>query len=250
MKDTENTPFVKIGRMRSFGRTSSRMSIAEQGKLEQRLTAYGVPVANQTTPEQLFDKEVSHLVVELGMGNGESIAIRSQNEPEKHFIGCEVYKNGLLSLVRTIEEKDIQNLKICSDDARELLEQLPKNSVDELVVLYPDPWPKNKQKKRRIINDELLNLADKVVKEDGTLFIATDIPDYMMWILREVYNHDIFFPTAISPDEWAKAPQWWYSTKYEQKAIKQGRKAWYMAFKRNVDKSNTKCKPLIKHAEE
>lgn len=246
MENKENTLFVKIGRMRSFGRTSSRMSSNEQKQLEERLQPCSVQVENDIIPEKLYGDKVNHLVVELGMGNGESIGIRSVKEPKKNFIGCEVYKNGLLSLVRTIEEKNIKNLKICSDDARELLEKLPENSVDELVVLYPDPWPKNKQKKRRIVNEELLNLANKVVKEDGILFIATDIPDYMMWILREVYNHDVFFPTAISPEEWTKAPAWWHSTKYEQKATKQGRKPWYMEFKRNVDKSNTKCKPLIK----
>tara|TARA_R110000868_G_scaffold262401_2_gene521102 strand:+ start:80086 stop:80868 length:783 start_codon:yes stop_codon:yes gene_type:complete len=249
MKNSENEPFVKVGRMRSFGRTSSRMSLEEQNKLEERLNAYSCTVTNTIDLTTLFGADVKHLVVELGMGNGESIGIRSQKENDKHFIGCEVYKNGLLSLVRTIEEENIKNLKICSDDARELLEQLPIKSVDELVVLYPDPWPKNKQKKRRIINEELLNLANKVLKEDGTLFIATDIPDYMMWILREVYNHSVFFPTAISPEEWATPPLWWHSTKYEQKAIIQGRKPWYMPFKRNVDKSNTKCKPLIKQAD-
>ena len=179
------------------------------------------------------------------MGNGACLANRAHNEPENQFIGCEVYKNGLNTLVNTLNQQNTQNFKICHDDARDLLENLPENSVDELIVLYPDPWPKNKQKKRRIVNEELLNLGDRILKDDGILFIATDIPDYMMWILREVYTHNTFFPTAISPEEWATAPTWWHSTKYEQKAIKQGRKPWYMTFKKNVDKSNTKCDPLV-----
>lgn len=248
MENTKKDLFVKEGRLRSFGRTSSRMSTSEQQQLDDRLKPVSVDTSKPINLQTLFGEEPKHLVVELGMGNGESIGIRSRNETEKHYIGCEVYKNGLLSLLRTVEEENIKNLKICSDDARDLLENLSENSVDELIILYPDPWPKNKQKKRRIINEELLNLANKVLKENGTLFMATDIPDYMMWMLREVYNHDTFFPTAISPEEWVKPPYWWHSTKYEQKAMAQGRKPWYMTFKRGVDKSNTKCKPLIKQS--
>lgn len=249
-KHENKTLFVKEGRLRSFGRTSSRMSLAEQSELDTRLEPMSVPIernddglatANSLDVDTLFKAPVTGLVVELGMGNGESIAIRSQKETDKHFIGCEVYKNGLTSLVREIETNDIQNLKVCDQDARDLLESLPENSVSELVVLYPDPWPKSRHKKRRIVNDELLEMADKVLTEDGVLFLATDIPDYMMWMLREVYNHDVFFPVATSPSEWAEAPYWWHRTKYERKAMKQGRNPWYMTFKRNVDKSNTKC---------
>lgn len=240
MKHGDKDLFVKEGRLRSFGRTSSRLSVKDQEKLDTKLQPYLLTANNAHNV-----KAPQKLVVELGMGNGACLATRAEKEPETTFIGCEVYKNGLNSLVNTLNDKNIQNLQICHDDARDLLENIPEKSVDELVILYPDPWPKNKQKKRRIINSELLKLADKAIKEDGVLFIATDIPDYMMWILREVYSHDTFFPTAISPEEWAQAPAWWHSTKYEQKAMKQGRKPWYMTFKRNVDKSNTKCDPLV-----
>lgn len=243
MKHGDKDLFIQEGRLRSFGRTSSRMTKKDQENLDEKLKPYLLKAQDAAN----LDVHINKKILELGMGNGASLANRAKNQPENHFIGCEVYKNGLNSLVRTLEEHNIQNLKICHDDARDLLENIPENSVDELIILYPDPWPKNKQKKRRIINQELLDLAHKVIKSDGELFIATDIPDYMMWILREVYAHNIFFPTATSPSEWALAPTWWQSTKYEQKAIQQGRKPWYMTFKKNVDKSNTKCDPLVEN---
>jgi tRNA (guanine-N7-)-methyltransferase len=241
MKHGEKALFIQEGRLRSFGRTSSRLTKKDQEKLDLKISPY---LLNAPDASNIITHK-QKTIVELGMGNGASLANRAKIEPKNHYIGCEVYKNGLASLVRTLEENNIQNLQICHDDARDLLENTPKKSIDELIILYPDPWPKNKQKKRRIINQELLNLAHKTIKDDGVLFIATDIPDYMMWILREIYNHEIFFPTAISPEEWATPPLWWHSTKYEQKAIQQGRKPWYITFKKNVDKSNTKCDPLI-----
>lgn len=232
-------------RLRSYGRLASHMSAEDKDKLETRLEKVRCHLPEEENGkidlESLFGRNSGKVIVELGMGNGEATYGRALKEPENNFIGCEVYKNGLKSLLVDIENHNIQNIRVCSDDGRELLESLPENSIDELVVLYPDPWPKKKHKKRRIVNAELLEFANKILKEDGVLFLATDIPDYALWMLREVYTQDIFFPTAISPEQWAKAPNWWNGTKYERKAFKQGRKPWYMEFKKGVDRSNTKC---------
>lgn len=237
-------------RLRSFGRLASHMSAEEKAKLDARLA----PVECVLTHEEvrldtLFGRKTGKIILELGMGNGETLAHRAKTSPEDLFIGCEVYKNGLRSLLVDIEKNALQNIRICAEDARHLLEQLPKESIDEVVLLYPDPWPKKKHNKRRIVNVDFLSLVDRVLKEDGVLFMATDIPDYMMWMLREVYTHNVFFPTATSPEEWATAPHWWCGTKYERKAVKQGRSPWYMSFKRNVDRSNTKCEAdVTQHA--
>ena len=244
----EKAMFVPKGRQRSFGRTSSRLSQEELKKLDDRIAPFAMHVTDNIpiNLEELFPNHTSNskLIVELGIGNGLLLANRATHHHENRHIGVEVYKNGLQTLVIETEKQKLENLRICNDDARRVLENLPENSVDELVILYPDPWPKKKHNKRRIIQLDLLQMADRVIKTNGTLFIATDIPDYMMWILREIYNHDVFFPTAISPEEWAKAPDWWIETKYEKKATLAGRKPWYIEFKRNVDKSNTKCEAL------
>ena len=189
------------------------------------------------------------LVVELGIGNGELLGERAVANPNDRFIGAEVYKNGLKTLVNHMEKNSTQNLRLFTFDGRDMLDALPDNSVDQLVILYPDPWPKKRHNKRRIINEELLTIADRIIKDDGELFIATDIPDYAMWVFTETYKHDVFFPIAISPTEWGQAPKWWNPTKYERKARKQGRQSFYLTFKKNVDKSNTKCDADIQEKE-
>lgn len=241
--EEQKTGLVKHGRQRSFGRTSSRMSVAAQEKLDARLAEFSLEYTDGVVDVCNATPEGGKLIVELGIGNGKSLYNRAGNEPENGFIGVEVYKNGLRSLVIDMEKEPHENLKISNDDARNVLEALPENSVDELVVLYPDPWPKKKHNKKRIIQKEFLELADRVVKEDGILFIATDIPDYAFWIIREITQQGSFYPTAIDPIEWTKAPNWWLSTKYEQKALKLGRRPWYFTLHRteNVEKSNTKC---------
>lgn len=228
----KKSQLVKTGRQRSFGRTSSRMNLSQQQKLDDKLEKLNL--------SQPFTQS-GKLIVELGIGNGELLFHRAKENPNDRFIGVEVFKNGLRTLVNNIEKEKLTNARILNFDARDVLEKLEANSVDELIVLYPDPWPKARHKKRRIINQEFLELASHVIKEDGTLFLTTDIPDYAVWMLKEVYTHGEFFPSAISPDQWSKKPTWWHSTRYEQKAFKAGRKPWYMTFKRNVDRSNTKC---------
>jgi tRNA (guanine-N7-)-methyltransferase len=245
----QKSGLVKHGRQRSFGRTSSRMSLADQKKLDTRLEKFQISYTdnakNKIDLNKTFPRS-EEIVVELGVGNGDSVYIRAGNEPKNGFIGVEVYKNGLRSLTINMEEKSLENLKISNDDARNILEALPQKSVDELVVLYPDPWPKKRHNKKRIIQRDFLELASRVLKDDGSLFIATDIPDYAFWIIREMMQEGSFYPTAIDPIEWTKAPAWWTPTKYEQKALKLGRRPWYMTFRltENMEKVNTKCPTL------
>jgi len=233
-------------RIRSFGRIATHMSLEDKAKLDKRLEPFMLSFPETPTAGDIPLPKQGKVIVELGIGSGDLLAARALKEPENHFIGCEVFKNGLKTLVINIEKNAQKNIQMSDRDGRQLLEALPKNSVDELVILYPDPWPKKRHNKRRIINAELLTLADQTLKEEGILFIATDIPDYANWIIHQCYQHSTFFPTAISPAEWSVAPSWWVSTKYEKKAFQAGRKPWYLTFKRGVDKSNTKCQTLPK----
>ena len=110
------------------------------------------------------------------------------------------------------------------------------------MVLYPDPWPKSKHKKRRIVNEELLELAYNCIKEDGRLILATDITDYALWMIKHVLNHGKFNCLAEYPDEWCVEPEGWVTTSYEQKARKFGRKSWYLQFlKGEIEKQYTKA---------
>lgn len=229
MANKANKPLVKPGFLRSFGRTSKRMSATEQAELDKMLAPYAV--GNPEDVNTLF-KEQGALTVELGVGKGEQILARAEASPEARFIACEVFRNGLRFLVRQTEKKNLSNLKIHPDDARELVHQMPEASVDTLMVLYPDPWPKNKHKRRRLVNPTLLADAARVLKPEGTLLLVTDIVDYAMWMLHAVYEEGSFFPVATSPAQWATPPEGWVPTGYERKAKKEGRLPFYLTFKK------------------
>ena len=229
MKNPADKKLVEKGFVRSFGRTAKRMSVKEQNELEEKLAPHTLGVGAKAL--SVF-KQQGPLTVELGVGRGEQILARAEENPEQRFIACEVFKNGLKFLLRQMEEKGLENLRIYSDDARTLVADLPEKSVDRLLVLYPDPWPKAKHKKRRLVNKTLLAGSCRILKDDGELLIVTDIVDYAMWTLSNVYTEGSFFPVATSPAQWATPPAGWHTTGYERKAKKEGRCPFYLTFKK------------------
>lgn len=250
----KKTPYkdkrVAEGHLRSFGRIKSRMSIEAMDKLDERLAPYELAVENEKA--DLTNVGDKPLILEIGIGNGGLVFHRAKHEQDKHFIGVEVFRNGLKTLVNSLEQEEqaenkLTNIQISSEDGRRVMKALPDSCVDMLMVCYPDPWPKKKHNKRRIISPEFLKEADRLVKDGGTLFLATDVPDYAMWMVREVSAQDVFSITVLSPEEWGKEPEWWDRTKYEKKAFKAGRKPWYMSFKKGVERDPDfhRCEALV-----
>ena len=231
MKAVRKKPSLTAeGHNRSFGRLASRMSIAEQKAIDERLSPYAVmeKAGDSIVLEEVFPTQTGPLLVELGMGKGEQISARAIANPNHRYIGCEVYRNGLEKTLKVIEAEGLTNLRLCPHDARLLLAALPAASVDQLLVLYPDPWPKKKHHKRRIVQASLLDEAVRVLGPGGELLLVTDIVDYALWMLSTVYTHGAFFPSAISPAEWANPPEEWVPTGYEKKALREGRKPFYL----------------------
>lgn len=239
---------VKDGSLRSFGRIANRMSKEEQEKLDKALDKYSITLEEAKT--FTYDAKGKEVLIEIGCGKGEQIIERAKNNPDKLYIACEVFKNSLAKIARAIEEFDLKNLKLFYDDARVLLENLQEESIDTVMVLYPDPWPKSKHKKRRIVNQELLKLTYKVTKPEGKLILATDITDYALWMIQHVQNFGKYNCIAEYPNEWMVEPEGWVSTSYEQKARKFGRKSWYLQYtKAELDKQFTRSN-LAKYKDE
>lgn len=233
---------------RTFGRTSSRLNAQTLDKLQQRL----VPFQFQESDLTVFEE----VELEVGMGNGLALFERAKARREKLFIGSEVYQNGVRSLVNAVEQHNkahpdevLTNIRITDEDARAFMKKMPAASVSRVCLHYPDPWPKTKHKRRRIFNNDFLVAVERLLKTDGTaeFFAATDIPDYALNMLSCAYENGLFMPTAIQPSEWATAPNWWVSTKYEAKAMREGRYPFYFTFKRKNDfeqvNHNLKTKP-------
>lgn len=220
-------PTTKMMRLATTGRLSSRLSATDKAKLTKRLQAFAL------TEEDW--RQFSQTELEIGMGNGLALFERAKAQPERLFVGVELYLNGLRSLVNQLEKNpDVSNVRIVGADVRDVLAALPAQRLDRVVIPYPDPWPKAKHHKRRLVQADLLAALAPCLAEEGELVLITDIVDYALWMLREVYTQRVFMPAVIGPAEWATPPAWWVRTKYEQKALQEGRKPWYITCKKTL----------------
>ena len=171
--------------------------------------------------------------LEIGFGGGEHLAWQAAHNRNIHFIGCEPFINGVGKALMLIDDEKLENIKLHANDARAVLDWLEPASIDRAFVLYPDPWPKKRHHKRRFLDVKNFNRLARVLKPGAELRIATDIGDYARHILVAYRACGQFTWTANSPDDWRVRPDDWPTTRYEQKAIREGRKGKYFIFQRN-----------------
>jgi tRNA (guanine-N7-)-methyltransferase len=169
--------------------------------------------------------------LEVGFGGGEHLVHQAQANPGVALIGCEPFLNGVAMLLRKIREAGVQNLAIYPGDVRNLFDVLPPASIQRAFLLYPDPWPKKKHHKRRFVTPEHLDPLARVMAPGAMFRVATDIPDYVRQTLLEVPRAG-FDWTAQGPGDWRQPWEDWCSTRYEQKALREGRVPHYLTFVR------------------
>jgi tRNA (guanine-N7-)-methyltransferase len=157
--------------------------------------------------------------LEIGFGGGEHLAHQARLHPGTSIIGCEPYVNGIAGLLKSIYDEKLDNIRVYPDDVRKLLEHLPESSLSRVFILYPDPWPKARHHKRRLISKEFLDALARVMKPGAELRLATDHADYATWMLERLLPHPAFTWTAETCDYWLKPPADWLSTRYEQKRL-------------------------------
>lgn len=172
------------------------------------------------------------LWLEIGFGGGEHMVHQAVSNPGAAIIGCEPYINGVAMLLGKIRKAGASNIAIHPGDARDLFDVLPKASVEKAFLLYPDPWPKKRHHRRRFVTPEHLAPLAQVLKPGAEFRIATDIPDYVRQSLEQVPRHG-FDWLAEGPEDWRQPWGDWYSTRYEQKALREGRTPHYLTFRRN-----------------
>ncbi len=206
--------------IRSFGRIKSRkLSDHKKFLLENLLPKYQID-ENYFQQKCNFEKKS----FEIGFGFGDFLYEKAKANPNQIFLGCEPHINGVVNVLGKLENEPLENVKISLDDARLLLEKFPDDYFDEIYILFPDPWPKIKHFKRRLIDVDLLdNLLAKKLKKEAQLIIATDHDSYKTWILSEIAKSHKFNWQATSKDDWQKFPSDWIITKYQKKAQIEGR---------------------------
>ena len=171
------------------------------------------------------------LCLEVGFGGGEHIVHQAQLHPDRLFIGVEPYVNGMAMCLGKIRKSGVDNIRLHLGDARDLMDVLPPASISAGFLLYPDPWPKARHHRRRFVTPEHLVPLHRVLKPGAILRIATDIEDYVRQALVQVPKAG-FDWTAQCPDDWRKPWDDWISTRYEQKALREGRVPHYLTFQR------------------
>lgn len=230
-----------------YGRRQGRkIRKAKTGLLERFLP--DVAITEQTEiSKDIFGCNVFDVYLEIGFGNGEHIAGQALNNPQIGFIGAEVFKNGVANLLTLItgikengempeninllpERKD--NIRIWSDDVRILFSKIPDGFLSKIFLLFPDPWPKKRHAQRRFINPNNLKEINRILKKGGILRVATDHSVYKSWTLRTLHNDKNFRWTATCSNDWRNPPADWYETKYQRKAIREGRKPVFLDFEK------------------
>ena len=169
--------------------------------------------------------------VEIGFGGGEHLVHQAARNPDVGIIGAEPYINGVAMLLGKIREAGVSNLRIHPGDARDLFDVLPTASVSRAFLLYPDPWPKARHHRRRFVTAEHLEPLARCLKPGAIFRVATDIPDYVRQTLEEVPKAG-FAWLAEGPSDWREPWDDWISTRYEQKALREGRTPHYLTFRR------------------
>ena len=171
--------------------------------------------------------------LEIGFGGGEHAIAQAVANPDVQIIGAEPFINGVAKLLAAIERAGVTNLAVTDADARDVMDVLPCESIARAFVLYPDPWPKTRHHKRRFINPDQMDMLARVMAPGAHLRVATDIADYVRHTL-EVIDHDRGFDwLANGPDDWRDPWSDWPGTRYEAKALREGRTPHYLTFARN-----------------
>ena len=221
--------------LRSFGRRHGRKFSASQ----ERLLAEDLPrVAidlNTAAPSQasgLFGAPVREVWLEIGFGGGEHLIWQAESHPDVGLIGCEPYLDGVVKVLAAVQSRKLDRIRLHADDARPLLRWLPESSISRAFVLFPDPWPKARHHKRRLISPAMVDALARVIRPGGQLRIATDIGDYARTALLAMVGSPDFHWLAGSPADWRVRPADWPQTRYEQKAAAAGRRCYYLRFAR------------------
>ena len=170
--------------------------------------------------------------LEIGFGGGEHLVWQAARNPHVTLIGCEPFEDGIVKVLSAIEQDKLENIRLYMGDARDVLRWLRPASVSRAFILFPDPWPKRKHRKRRLVNPATLKLLARIMKSGAELRLGTDIGDYARTMLQAFRTQSDFAWQAQSPSDWRVRPPDWPQTRYEQKAARDGRVRYYFRYLR------------------
>jgi tRNA (guanine-N7-)-methyltransferase len=221
--------------LRSYGRRKAKPLSARKERLIAELfpsLRLDLKVPAPATLTGLFSVPVSEVWLEIGFGSGEHLLWQAEHHPDVGFIGCEPFVNGMGTLLGAIATQNIKTVRVHDGDARDVLDWVPDHSLSRLFILFPDPWPKKRQQKRRLICEETLAQLARVLAAGGELRFASDSGDYGTETLFLLEKSGAFTWRAERASDWTTRAADWPETRYERKALAEGRKPVYLSFSR------------------
>ena len=222
---------IKRRPIRSYILRQGRITKAQTNAIQESFQKHAVIFENKLIDfNGVFENKSRDLILEIGFGMGTSTAEIARSNLNKNYVAIEVHSPGVGNLLKLIQENNISNLKIIQHDAVEVLNSMIKDdSLDGIHIFFPDPWPKKRHHKRRLIQSNLLKLIAQKIKKSGYLHIATDWEDYAFWIIDLLDKEDLLQKMS---DDFFKKPDYRPLTKYENRGIKLGYKVWDMIYRR------------------
>ncbi|MGH6865893.1 MAG: tRNA (guanine(46)-N(7))-methyltransferase TrmB [Methyloceanibacter sp.] len=226
---SERLPLKSYGR-RKGKRLSPRKERLLMELLPRLRLDLGRPAPRDLT--SLFPAPVKQVWLEIGFGSGEHLLGQAEAHRDVGFIGCEPFVNGVASLLGVIETKGVEALRLHDGDARDVLSWLPAASIGRAFVLFPDPWPKKRQSKRRLVAPETVKALARVMKPGGEFRFASDNGEYASQALLVIKRSGAFRWLAECADDWRERPTDWPETRYARKALSEGREPIYLRWRR------------------
>lgn len=218
---------------RLYGRSQGRpLRKGQQELIDTLLPRIAVPGHGPVTAERLFGLD-KPLHFEIGFGAGEHLAYRADLLPDHGFIGCEPFLNGVAGALQHVRDRHLGNVRIHHGDALEVLARVPDGALSFIYLLHPDPWPKARHSKRRMMNDGPVAMFAAKLKSGGELRFGTDHPVYLRHALMVMRRHRGEFEWLCDkPADFRNRPGGWPETRYEAKARRQGHEVWYFRYRR------------------
>lgn len=224
----------RLRTIRSFVRREGRITGAQRRALEELLPRYGVPEADALLDFATLFGRVAPVHLEIGFGNGEALAAMATAHPQHNYLGIEVHRPGVGSLLRRLDAEGLANVRVLSADAKEVLERrIPDNALDAVCIFFPDPWPKKRHHKRRLVQPAFLTLLHRKLKVGGRLHLATDWEDYAQQMLA-VLSAAGALENSAGAERFAPRPPERPLTKFERRGQRLGHAVWDLVFQRRA----------------
>lgn len=230
-------PVDPIALNRLYGRSSGhKLRAGQQALIDTLLPAIAVPADGDITAERLFGHAPGSgrpLHFEIGFGSGEHLAYRADLLPDHGFIGAEPFLNGVATALGHVRDGRLANVRLHMGDALDVLRRVPDRALSFVYLLHPDPWPKARHAKRRMVNDRPIDLIAAKLRRGGEFRLATDHSIYLQWALMVMQRHTRQFEwLAETPKDFLEPPGGWIETRYGAKSRREGRRPFYLRYRR------------------